>query len=65
VCEAQPTGASRQLEYETDALRHRAGSSLAPRARRGWGDGKVDIEDLKVFMTYYEKENPPKEKDSK
>lgn len=25
-----------------------------------WGDGKVDIEDLKVFMTYYEKENPPK-----
>jgi hypothetical protein len=22
-----------------------------------WGDGKVDIEDLKVFMTYYEKEN--------
>ncbi len=25
-----------------------------------WGDGKVDIEDLKVFMTYYEKENRPK-----
>jgi len=25
-----------------------------------WGDGKVDIEDLKVFMTHYEKENPPK-----
>ncbi len=25
-----------------------------------WGDGKVDIEDLKVFMSYYEKENPPK-----
>jgi serine/threonine protein kinase len=24
-----------------------------------WGDGKVDIEDLKVFMTYYEKENQP------
>jgi Tol biopolymer transport system component len=24
-----------------------------------WGDGKVDIEDLEVFMTYYEKENPP------
>jgi hypothetical protein len=24
-----------------------------------WGDGKVDIDDLKVFMTYYEKENPP------
>ncbi len=24
-----------------------------------WGDGKVDIEDLKVFMTYFEKENPP------
>ncbi|MBM4026626.1 MAG: hypothetical protein FJ280_14675 [Planctomycetes bacterium] len=24
-----------------------------------WGDGKVDIEDLTVFMTYYEKENPP------
>ncbi len=24
-----------------------------------WGDGKVDIEDLKVFMTYYEKENLP------
>jgi len=23
-----------------------------------WGDGEVDIEDLKVFMTYYEKENP-------
>jgi len=23
-------------------------------------DSKVDIEDLKVFMTYYEKENPPK-----
>jgi hypothetical protein len=29
-----------------------------------WGDGKVDIEDLKVFMTYYEKENPPKPKDA-
>ncbi len=26
-----------------------------------WGDGKVDIEDLEVFMTYYEKENPPKQ----
>ena len=25
-----------------------------------WGDGKVDIEDLKVFMTYFEKENPPR-----
>jgi len=24
-----------------------------------WGDGQVDIEDLKVFMTYYEKANPP------
>jgi hypothetical protein len=24
-----------------------------------WGDGKVDIKDLKVFMTYYEKENQP------
>ena len=24
-----------------------------------WGDGKVDIEDLEVFMTWYEKENPP------
>jgi Tol biopolymer transport system component len=24
-----------------------------------WGDGKVDLEDLKVFMTHYEKENPP------
>jgi serine/threonine protein kinase/Tol biopolymer transport system component/tetratricopeptide (TPR) repeat protein len=24
-----------------------------------WGDGKVDIEDLKVFMIYWEKENPP------
>jgi serine/threonine protein kinase/Tol biopolymer transport system component len=24
-----------------------------------WGDGKVDIEDLKVFMTHYEKANPP------
>jgi serine/threonine protein kinase/Tol biopolymer transport system component len=24
-----------------------------------WGDGKVDIKDLEVFMTYYEKENPP------
>ncbi len=24
-----------------------------------WGDGKVDMEDLRVFMTYYEKENPP------
>jgi len=24
-----------------------------------WGDGKVDIEDLNIFMTYYEKENPP------
>ncbi len=30
-----------------------------------WGDGKVDIEDLKVFMTYYEKENPPKSQDGK
>ena len=29
-----------------------------------WGDGKVDIEDLKVFMTYWEKENPPKPKDA-
>ena len=28
------------------------------------GDGKVDIEDLKVFMTYWEKENPPKSKDA-
>jgi len=26
-----------------------------------WGDGKVDIEDLKVFMTYYENENQPVE----
>ena len=25
-----------------------------------WGDRKVDMEDLKVFMTYYEKTNPPK-----
>jgi Tol biopolymer transport system component len=25
-----------------------------------WGDGKVDIEDLKVFMTHWEKENPAK-----
>jgi len=24
-----------------------------------WGNGKVDIEDLKVFMTYFEKANPP------
>ena len=24
-----------------------------------WGDGKVDIEDLKVFMAEWEKENPP------
>jgi len=24
-----------------------------------WDDGKVDIEDLKVFMAYYEKANPP------
>jgi hypothetical protein len=24
-----------------------------------WGDGKVDIEDLKVFVTEWEKENPP------
>jgi hypothetical protein len=24
------------------------------------GDGKVDIADLKVFMTYSERENPPK-----
>ncbi len=27
-----------------------------------WGDGKVDIEDLKVFMTYYEKANPSQAK---
>ena len=30
-----------------------------------WGDGKVDIENLKVFMTYYEKANPPKSQDGK
>jgi hypothetical protein len=30
-----------------------------------WGDGKLDIEDLKVFMTYYEKENQPKSQDGK
>jgi len=24
----------------------------------------VDIEDLKVFMTYYEKANPPKSQDA-
>jgi hypothetical protein len=24
-----------------------------------WGDGKVDIEDLKVFTAEWEKENPP------
>ncbi len=41
------------------ALRHRAGSPLAPRARRGSGDGKVAIEDLKVLMAYFEKANPP------
>ena len=26
-----------------------------------WGDGVVDIEDLKVFMSYWEQENMPKE----
>jgi hypothetical protein len=26
-----------------------------------WGDGKVDIEDLKVFVAEWEKENPPAE----
>jgi len=24
-----------------------------------WGDGKVDIEDLKVFIAEWEKANPP------
>jgi len=24
-----------------------------------WGDGKVDIEDLKVFIAQWEKANPP------
>ena len=26
-----------------------------------WGDGKVDIEDLKAFMAEWEKENPTKD----
>ena len=34
--------------------------SLCDIGPMSWGDGKVDIEDLKVFMTYYEKENPSK-----
>jgi hypothetical protein len=64
VRDTHPTKADRQLGHEPNALRHRAGRLLAPRARRGWGDGKVDIEDWKVFMTYYEKENSPKSKDA-
>jgi hypothetical protein len=35
-------------------------STLCDIGPYAWGDGKVDIEDLKVFMTYHEKENPPK-----
>ncbi len=30
-----------------------------------WGDGKVDVEDLKVFTACYEKENPPQSSGSK
>jgi len=30
-----------------------------------WGDGKVDIEDLRVFMTYYEKANLPQANEDK
>jgi hypothetical protein len=58
VCGAHPTELIEN--WNTDEMRcgiGPAGSSTA--APPGWGDGVVDIEDLKVFTAEWEKANPP------